>query len=246
MTGHPPPPTRYGPGLVQRKVGELGRPQRSVATKVAAPPTRYGAAAAAQAKAVPSGPRPAAAVVQRMERTPFQLGSESVVETWESYNSAQKPSVKELRTRTLAGIVTHTDDVFVGTSGWDGRGEHEKSSEVFGPALEPGRNTVFGISCGEKDSMLSLLEGAFQGNYASLKSEHERCSSNYFKIIREKLNDRYGSIKGVVSVYGAVTRSDLTYAECCPGCYNLLVRRCTRLYSVPDLVRGEKRHNTKL
>lgn len=226
MKKHAPPPTRFGPVVSQPKVAGIAPPPRP------SHPTR-----------LPPGPPRA---VQKMSTDPFTSATQSVVATWEDYNKSKTKERHDLQTRTLAGIVTQSGTVVVGTSAWDQREEHEKSSTVFAPVLEVGRHPTFGVSCGEKDAILTLLEQAFGGKEGNLAQEHERCAANYFKIVREKLKDKHGKMQGVVALQGAARRTDLTYLECCDGCYQMLVRRAKRVYSVPDLVRAEKKHNTTL
>ena len=250
MKHHAPPPTRFGTGTATLQAKAAARPGH-----YAPPATRYGAptrpgpsAATAQARMSAPPPAPPTArpgTVQRM-RTPLQIGTDSVVETWDQYKSSRNREEHAKRLRSISGIVLGTGDVVVGTSNWDDRGEHEDSVEVFRPALEIGRQKTYGISCGEKDAMLSVLETAFHGNYRTLEGEHDRCVRNYFKIVYEKLKDEHGKIRGTVSVDGKDVRQDLTYLDCCDGCFRMIVQRRTRFYGVPDLVQTANKHKTKV
>ena len=248
-----PPPTAFGPrnGSVQAKAGARHPP----------PPTRYqspGVTAQAKLTTPPSArrqvvPAPPSnsppirpTTVQRMEATPFERGTNSVVATWDQYNNSQLKDVRALRLRTISGIVLNTGEVVVGTSAWDTRGEHSTSVPVFAPVLEKGRHDDFGVSCGEKDALLSVLETAFQGNYRPLKGEHERCEEAYFRIVREKLKDAYGKVEGVVAIDGKDVRNKLSYLDCCDGCYKMLVGRKTRIYGMPDLVHNNNKHGQRL
>jgi hypothetical protein len=244
---HAPPPIVFGSRVAAMQGKAAARPEQRQP-----PPTRYGApTAAAQAKFATPPPEPRrpsrvppyvrSRTLQRAQ-TPFQIGTDSVVTTWDQYKASRNDGEHAKRLRTISGVVLGTGDVVVGTSNWDDREEHQDSVGIFGPALEIGRQEKFGISCGEKDAMLTVLETAFHGNYRPLKGEHERCTGAYFRVIREKLKEHYGTIQGAVSIEGKDVRQQLSYLECCDGCFRMLVQRSTRFYGLPDLVHNQNKH----